>query len=562
MNVITSDTRLPHLNVNFRISAGPGAGKTHWLVQHILGVIQQPHLLGKHGKVACLTYTNIGADTLVQRLGAAASSCFLGTVHSFLYKNVVKPYIGFIAAELGIDPTRLDGYDEAIISDFEFLKQWKHQTGQKYLLDNDSLVKALAAYWWTVDANGKSVLARKPKKFIKVNNKYLKNGSALIYKNMAWKWGIFHPDDILYFSRKLLDEHPIISSALRARFPFLFIDEFQDSNPIQVKIFQHFSNCDIFVGIIGDAAQSIYGFNGASPEDFSNFNSPSISDYVMLENRRSSNEIIDLLNHVRKDISQVPVRKVSMGTPEILVGSKLRAIDYVKSKVGENFTMLSRNNETVQELKDPGIVKAVAPKLFAQMASSDANYERREITKAMILGITQARILGLSFGVTYIKKALSYCCDKNMAKKYAIVYLLELLEHQDEYYTGTLTNFLNSLRRKYGLAIANLAEGSAKRFYDKCLFSEISAQVIADDKSANRTIHKSKGDEFQNVLLFLESEKLDVLLSPKIFGNKQEEQRIIYVAFSRARDRLFIHMPEISEEQRAILPPIVIVQSV
>lgn len=67
---------------------------------------------------------------------------------------------------------------------------------------------------------------------------------------------------------------------------------------------------------------------------------------------------------------------------------------------------------------------------------------------------------------------------------------------------------------------------------------------IPDDMSKNKTIHKSKGDEFDNVLLVLESYKeLDFILSPKLVDD--EEHRIRYVAVSRAKERLFISVPSL-----------------
>ena len=62
--------------------------------------------------------------------------------------------------------------------------------------------------------------------------------------------------------------------------------------------------------------------------------------------------------------------------------------------------------------------------------------------------------------------------------------------------------------------------------------------------SLNKTIHKSKGDEFDNVLLVLESHKeLSFILTPRLADN--EEHRIRYVAVSRAKERLFISVPSL-----------------
>ena len=560
---INSDTRLANPDVNFRVSAGPGAGKTHWLVNHILGIIQQPKRLGKLGKVACLTFTNIAADTVTRRLGAASSGCNVGTVHSFLYHNVVKPYVGFVAVELGIDPKKIDGYDETIVSNFNFLQDWKKATQQTYLLDNAALAAALAAMWWTLDENGDTVLAKKPNRFIKVNGKYLRKGSGLTYKKMAWERGVVHPDDVIFFSLKILERNAFIFSILRARFPYLFVDEFQDSSPLQVKIFQDFATHGIFVGIIGDTAQSIYGFNGASPTDFANFNAPNIADYVILDNRRSSNEIIKLLNSIRSDVQQKSVRNVNFGVPEILVGNKIAAQTYVKQQVGNaDFVMLSRNNETVRELTGKDFSNTASVNLLSAMASNDSNYQRRETVRAIIVGIVQAQTLGLCYAVSNAKKVLELSMNQELAKRYAIVLILELLDCYSQYESLTLSEFIAFLNKEFGLAITNLGAGKARTFYDKYLFSDIASKVLPDDKSSNRTIHKSKGDEFDNVLLFLEETQLDILISPRIFGKSQEEQRIIYVAFSRARDRLFINVPELSDEQKSLLPSTVSVRTV
>jgi DNA helicase-2/ATP-dependent DNA helicase PcrA len=83
---------------------------------------------------------------------------------------------------------------------------------------------------------------------------------------------------------------------LRAKFPYFFIDEFQDTNPIQAAILHRIGQNDTIVGVIGDTAQSIYGFQGAEPAKFASFNLPEMVNYQMAENRRSTNEIIQVLN--------------------------------------------------------------------------------------------------------------------------------------------------------------------------------------------------------------------------------------------------------------------------
>ena len=54
---IDSGTLLPHIERHFRVVAGPGAGKTHWLVGHIQHVVAQSKRLSPAARIACISYT-------------------------------------------------------------------------------------------------------------------------------------------------------------------------------------------------------------------------------------------------------------------------------------------------------------------------------------------------------------------------------------------------------------------------------------------------------------------------------------------------------------------------
>lgn len=73
-----------------------------------------------------------------------------------------------------------------------------------------------------------------------------------------------------------------------------------------------------------------------------------------------------------------------------------------------------------------------------------------------------------------------------------------------------------------------------------------------EDSSAQRTVHKAKGDEFDNVLVvFTEEKALNTLLNPNLKDN--ESDRVYYVAMSRARERLFLTVPSISQQMESHL---------
>ncbi|WP_253907624.1 UvrD-helicase domain-containing protein [Bacillus sp. WMMC1349] len=97
--IIDAQTKL-EIEHDFKVEAGPAAGKTELLVNHIKNVIQNSERLERMRKIACITYTNTVVETVLQRLGKSVSNRVdVSTIHSFLYRNVVKPYCSFLPKE-------------------------------------------------------------------------------------------------------------------------------------------------------------------------------------------------------------------------------------------------------------------------------------------------------------------------------------------------------------------------------------------------------------------------------------------------------------------------------
>ena len=538
---ISSDSRID-INHHFRVSAGPGAGKTHWLSLHVSHVLKDSESLGKMGKVACLSYTNVGADTLMDRMYEDRSRVLSCTIHSFLYAYIVKPYLHFIATDEGFNIELLNGEDDRILSDYNTFDEIRKAVKQ-YYAEQDATFSAIRAAKWKLQEDGSlKCYANPPRKCCKKG--YVLNENAyVVYKKLAWEKGYMHYDDVLYFSYKLIQKYPFISRALAIQFPYVFIDEFQDTNPIQAKIIKSLGENGAIVGVIGDYAQSIYGFLGADPNQFASFTLDGFRDYTILDNRRSSNEIIDLLNVIRTEFQQHPIRNEHGMKPLLLVGELLACYEEAKRIAANEVHALSYRNIEANILKQRVDAHVQNSNLLNQIEDSNAN--RKEFVTIWIKAIEHAR--NKQFGATF--KML-----ENIGVKDIVAYtsVKEALGDYEKYCNGTLKDFFDYLCKRWQITKIK-KDTSIYSFYSSHTYRELSQCVgLLEDSSAQRTVHKAKGDEFENVLVvFTEEKALNMIINPNLKDN--ESNRVYYVAMSRARDRLFLTVPSISQQMENAL---------
>lgn len=548
ITTINSDTIIPDIDNHFKVSAGPGAGKTFWLVNHIKNVLHTSDKLLKTRKIACITYTNIAVETILRRLGTSSKQVEVSTIHSFLYKNIVKPYATFIAKDFDLNVAKMDGHDDVILSNFSFIKNWKDRTSQQRINDDKKVIEAFSKLKWKLE-NG--VLEVKTDYPILVGKYPIKKDSYLEYKKMMWEKGLIHHDDVLFFSFQIINKFPFVLNILNAKFPYIFIDEFQDSNPIQVEIIKKLGILESKIGVIGDVAQSIYKFQGADYTQFQTFSLPEMNEYILNENRRSSNEIIDTLNSIRTDITQLQIRKISIAKPVIFIGDMTLALRAAKTKCNnEKICTLSRNNITSNAMKAEINGSGLDNKLLDKLKEIDSNTKRCNLIYSSIKAIAFGKENKFKDAIKEFEKLFNYSTDKIKGKRKALKYITLLLDKYSEFENGTLLEFADFVRTYLDPELTKFSKGAIKDFYENNEFKKLLLCVsIPEDMSLHKTIHKAKGDEFENVLLVLTVEKdMDFILKKNLLSD--EEHRINYVAISRARDRLFISVPTLSSESQ------------
>lgn len=532
---INSEDRIP-VDCHFKVTAGPGAGKTHWLINHIKNVLAHSDRLGKCGKIACITYTNVGVDTIVRRLGLTTKGVEVCTIHSYFYNNIVKPYLWLIADDEGFNLDLLKGEDDRFDFSYPTLEAIKKESNQQYAKD-DLLKFAIRNARWRIDEHGDIVC--KPKHAMKANARgtFLSSKTYLAYKKQAWAKGLMHYDDVIYFAYRLFERIPFIQEVIARKFPFLFIDEFQDSHPIQVGLIKKLSECGSIIGVIGDPAQSIYQFLGADVTQFNTFALPHLQEYVISGNRRSTIKIVDFLNSIRGDLQQVPHRTVQGEVPVLLVGSHIDNYQKVQEIVGTDVYALSYDNLNANSLKKMMNANAQDKHLIDNII--DSNEERKTVVATYIKALEHAK-------AKKFKKAFDLLARLDVDIKDAVVKIHSLLSSYDDISKMSLYEFYDYLNITFGLSMATLKKGQAQTFYNSHQYSQLAMCVNhEDDDGIQRTIHKAKGDEFDNVMVCLGDEKaLDFFLQPDLLNN--ESHRVYYVAASRAKERLFFSIPLLS----------------
>jgi DNA helicase-2/ATP-dependent DNA helicase PcrA len=552
---ITAEDRIDDIECHFKVSAGPGAGKTRWLINHIRHVIQKSMRLGNSRKIACITYTNIAAETILERLGVQVERIEVSTIHGFLYKHLIKPFAFLIPLEYEMNIEKMDGHDEVPVYP-GILYEWKKDTNQVYLNDDKKIIEALSDLTWQLDANDEIIL-RPQKPYLGRISKTLsiKNSSYLEYKKMCWRRGILDHDDVLFFSYILINKSPRVLDVIRAKFPYFFIDEFQDTNPIQTYILKKISERETIIGVIGDIAQSIYGFQGARPDHFTNFILPGLKVYSISDNHRCTNKIVCILNAIRSDISQNAQRNIEGISPKFLIGSKTWALDKSCELTGGAVCSLSRDNITSNAMRDKAIYTFTKTNLIDELRENDSNTQRANIIIACIKAIEFARQLRYKEALKELSKELKRSDEEIDIPKYALIILKTLLARYEEVRTKNLLGFYSVVSSIFPIKMSTFRAGAAKTFYENNTVYAVSLSVnVKEDTSPHRTIHKAKGAEFDNVLLvldkrnkegvFQESEELGFLIKPDLENN--EEHRVRYVAISRAKNCLFINVPALN----------------
>lgn len=274
------------------VLAGPGSGKTKTLTTAIARVLHE-EIIAPRG-IACITYNNecvIELETRLSKLGVLVKDQnFIGTVHSFALTQIIIPYTRCIA---GIVP---DDFKVASIFECRAAVENAYK-----IIYNDS--GDPHSQWAFAKQKRNRDVDRSLPSWNEQNSELARFIEA--YELELRKNGLIDFDDMPLIAFKMIKENLWIRQALEARFPILFVDEYQDLGHTLHELVQLLCfGGKIRLFAVGDADQSIYGFTGANPELLKSLTERNDVETIQLKfNYRSGTKIIrassGALNEVR-----------------------------------------------------------------------------------------------------------------------------------------------------------------------------------------------------------------------------------------------------------------------
>lgn len=231
--------------------AGPGSGKTKTLTVKLAKILSED-VPAPRG-IACITYSNQCARELKKRLKLlGVDECnrvFIGTVHSFCFRMVVIPYARLAGLNLP-DPVTVAS------------KQEIDRLLDEALITIDP--RENPAYRRTSCTEfRKTVLNRNSEEWL--SNDYYRPAIELFEQKLIDTRQVDF-DGMVLMSLKLIQECSWVKAALKAKYPVLVVDEYQDLGvPLHNIVEKLCIDEQIRLFAVGDPDQSIYGFNGSRP---------------------------------------------------------------------------------------------------------------------------------------------------------------------------------------------------------------------------------------------------------------------------------------------------------
>jgi DNA helicase-2/ATP-dependent DNA helicase PcrA len=527
----------------FVVRACPGSGKTFCVGARLARLVHE--WKNRHEGIAVLSFTNVAWQEIEKKCGEKFSLTkisyphFLGTIDSFINKYIFLPF-GHLILKCNGRPT-LVGEPHGV---------WSGKDFSSSLFDNIS---------YSIDG---SMYAVQPKK---MNADWQQNKHITGAKKRFNKAGYATQNDANFFAMKILEAYPQIAKAIAIRFPYLIVDEAQDTSDIQMRIIDLLIENGLSeVMLVGDPDQAIFEWNDAKPELLTQKYTEWENSMILNENRRSSQNICSFTFGIS-----------SLENASVSVNEEVAQFEFQPKVIVYDKNLPQIVSEFIAECQQQGIVVSKESTAIIYRSKSIINeiLEIPEIdfrAKSWTDNHTREFALGkflydnnrFKEGFRIIEKVLlrtlldlSFCSENDIdtaiskmgfvALKSQVYAFMNMLPKTD-ISIGEWVVKTNAVLKENNTGIElHIHKDSSGSSFSQ-LFLNGDKQIIEKEYRYG-TIHSVKGETFDAALMILRTKGIGsaykTLLNKNTHISASEELRIAYVGMTRPRKILVIAVP-------------------
>lgn len=370
------------------VIAGAGSGKTRVLTYKIAYLLSQGM---KPWSIMALTFTNKAAREMKERIGKLvgddlAQHLYMGTFHS-IFSRILRAeaeHIGFDNNFTIYDESDSRSLLKAIIKEMGLDdKTYKPAAVHARIsMAKNNLVTAEA-----YDSDPAILEQNKRAKMPAIGKIYV------AYVQRCLQANAMDFDDLLMLTFQLFRDHEEIRQKYAGRFDYILVDEYQDTNHVQMSIVMQLCKEKLRVCAVGDDSQSIYSFRGANIDNILNYQKqlPGTQLFKLEQNYRSTQTIVEaansLIHHNRNQIQKEVFSKNDKGEKilykpaysdkeeALIVAKNIQRIKRQDDCGYDQFAILYRTNAQSRSFEEEFRKQGIPYRIYGGLSF----YQRKEI---------------------------------------------------------------------------------------------------------------------------------------------------------------------------------------
>ena len=370
------------------VIAGAGSGKTRVLTYKIAYLLSQGM---KPWSIMALTFTNKAAREMKERIGKLvgddlAQHLYMGTFHS-IFSRILRAeaeHIGFNNNFTIYDESDSRSLLKAIIKEMGLDdKTYKPAAVHARIsMAKNNLVTAEA-----YDSDPAILEQNKRARMPAIGKIYV------AYVQRCRQANAMDFDDLLMLTFQLFRDHEEIRQKYAGRFDYILVDEYQDTNHVQMSIVMQLCKEKLRVCAVGDDSQSIYSFRGANIDNILNYQKqlPGTQLFKLEQNYRSTQTIVEaansLIHHNRNQIQKEVFSKNDKGEKilykpaysdkeeALIVAKNIQRIKRQDDCGYDQFAILYRTNAQSRSFEEEFRKQGIPYRIYGGLSF----YQRKEI---------------------------------------------------------------------------------------------------------------------------------------------------------------------------------------